>query len=58
RTKSIIEILNNNILLNEDLTEDMYIEGIEHVTREDVIKVAQATVLDTIYILTKGGSES
>lgn len=36
----------------------MYIEGIEHVTREDVIKVAQATVLDTIYILTKGGSES
>ncbi|KIR12029.1 insulinase family protein [Staphylococcus gallinarum] len=58
RAKSIIEILNNNILLNEDLTEDMYIEGIEHVTREDVIKVAQATVLDTIYILTKGGSES
>lgn len=58
RAKSIIEILNNNILLEEDLTEAMYIKGINKVTRQDVVKVAQATILDTIYILTKGGSES
>ncbi|WP_192979563.1 EF-P 5-aminopentanol modification-associated protein YfmF [Staphylococcus succinus] len=58
RPKSIIEILNNNILLEEDMSESSYIGGIQQVSREDVIALAQETILDTIYILTKGGSNS
>lgn len=55
RPKSIIERLNNNLLLESDMTESTYIEGIINVSRDQIIALAQATVLDTIYILTKGG---
>lgn len=55
RPKSIIERLNNNLLLQSDLTEYAYIEGIMNVSRDQIIALAKETVLDTIYILTKGG---
>jgi predicted Zn-dependent peptidase len=57
RPKSIIEILNNNILLDEDMSETSFIEGIQNVSRTDIQQLAQETILDTIYILTKGGND-
>ncbi|WP_436853719.1 EF-P 5-aminopentanol modification-associated protein YfmF [Staphylococcus caeli] len=57
RPKSIIEILNNNILLDTPMSEDDYLSGIQQVTKEDVQQLAQQVTLDTIYILTKGGNE-
>lgn len=57
RPKSMIEILNNNILLDEPMSEESYFEGIQSVTKSDVQQLAQAVVLDTIYILTKGGND-
>ena len=57
RPKSMIEILNNNILLDEPMSEESYLEGIQSVTKSDVQQLAQAVVLDTIYILTKGGND-
>ena len=56
RPKSIIEILNNNILLDEDMSETSFIEGIQNVSRTDIQQLAQETILDTIYILTKGSN--
>ncbi|WP_069995786.1 EF-P 5-aminopentanol modification-associated protein YfmF [Staphylococcus caeli] len=57
RPKSIIEILNNNILLDTPMSEEAYLSGIQHVTKEDVQQLAQKVILDTIYILTKGGND-
>ncbi|PHK48993.1 EF-P 5-aminopentanol modification-associated protein YfmF [Staphylococcus edaphicus] len=57
RPKSIIEILNNNILLDEPMSEESYFDGIQSVTQADVQQFAQNIVLDTIYILTKGGND-
>ncbi|PTI57868.1 peptidase M16, partial [Staphylococcus xylosus] len=57
RAKSIIEIINNNILLDEPMSEESYISGIQNVNKSDIQQLAQATTLDTIYILTKGGDD-
>lgn len=57
RAKSIIEIMNNNILLDEPMSEESYISGIQNVNKSDIQQLAQATTLDTIYILTKGGDD-
>lgn len=57
RAKSIIEIMNNNILLDEPMSEESYISGIQNVNKSDIQQLAQATKLDTIYILTKGGDD-
>lgn len=51
--KGIIEILNMSILLDEVMTNEEYTDGINRVTKEDVVALAQQTELDTIYILTK-----
>ncbi|MEB5783117.1 EF-P 5-aminopentanol modification-associated protein YfmF [Staphylococcus pseudoxylosus] len=57
RAKSIIEIMNNNILLDEPMSEESYISGIQNVKKSNIQQLAQATTLDTIYILTKGGDD-
>ncbi|MEC5300294.1 MULTISPECIES: EF-P 5-aminopentanol modification-associated protein YfmF [Staphylococcus] len=57
RAKSIIEIMNNNILLDEPMSEESYISGIQNVGKLEIQQLAQATTLDTIYILTKGGDD-
>lgn len=57
RAKSIIEIMNNNILLDEPMSEENYISGIQNVNKSDVQQLAQETTLDTIYILTKGDDD-
>ncbi|MCC3754933.1 EF-P 5-aminopentanol modification-associated protein YfmF [Staphylococcus capitis] len=55
RPKSIIELLHNQVLLDKPLSEEEFITAINAVTREDVIKLANKAMLDTIYVLTKGG---
>lgn len=57
RAKSIIEIMNNNILLDEPMSEENYISGIQNVNKSDIQQLAQKTTLDTIYILTKGDDD-
>ncbi|MEJ7480540.1 insulinase family protein, partial [Staphylococcus pasteuri] len=53
RPKSIIEILNNNVLLDEDLTHYIFAQQVQAVTKDDVIQLAQNTQVETIYTLTK-----
>ena len=53
RPKSIIEILNNNVLLEEDLTHDVFAHQVQAVTKDDVVQLAQNTQVETIYTLTK-----
>lgn len=55
RPKSIIELLHNQVLLDKPQSEEEFITAINAVTREDVIKLANKAMLDTIYVLTKGG---
>ncbi|MGW7951984.1 EF-P 5-aminopentanol modification-associated protein YfmF [Staphylococcus xylosus] len=57
RAKSIIEIMNNNILLDEPMSEENYISGIQNVNKSDIQQLAQKSTLDTIYILTKGDDD-
>ena len=52
--KSIIELLHNQVLLDKPQSEEEFITAINAVTR-DVIKLANKAMLDTIYVLTKGG---
>ncbi|PUZ16180.1 EF-P 5-aminopentanol modification-associated protein YfmF [Staphylococcus capitis] len=54
RPKSIIELLHNQVLLDKPQSEEEFITAINAVTREDVIKLANEAMLDTIYVLTKG----
>ncbi|WP_367120763.1 EF-P 5-aminopentanol modification-associated protein YfmF [Staphylococcus capitis] len=55
RPKSIIELLHNQVLLDKPQSEEEFITAINAVTRKDVIKLANEAMLDTIYVLTKGG---
>lgn len=54
RPKSIIEVMQNQLLLEETQTDEGYIQAIMNVTREDVVEMANKALLDTIYVLTKG----
>lgn len=55
RPKSMIELLHNQLLLDEYQSDEDFIKAINQVTKEDVIELANEAVLDTIYVLTKGG---
>ncbi|MGI2315584.1 M16 family metallopeptidase, partial [Staphylococcus cohnii] len=55
RPKRIIEILNNNILLEHDISEEDYIKHIQDVNKSEIIELVKNIELNTIYILTKGG---
>lgn len=57
RPKSIIEIMHNQLLLNRPQSKQEFIKDIQSVTKEQVMKVAREAVLDTIYVLTKGGNK-
>ena len=52
RPKSIIEVMQNQLLLDYEQTDENYI--IQKVTKDDVISMANKAELDTIYVLTKG----
>ncbi|WP_210126130.1 pitrilysin family protein [Staphylococcus sp. GDY8P85P] len=55
RPKSIIEVMQNQLLLECVQTDENYINHIQKVTKEDVVTMANKAKLDTIYALTKGG---
>ena len=55
RPKGIIEVMQNQLLLNQPQSDKEYMELINKVTKEDVVKMANQAYLDTIYVLTKGG---
>src|SRR5699024_815237 len=57
RPKRMIEILNNNILLKNDLSESDYIKHIQNVTKAEIIDLTKHIELNTIYVLTKGGND-
>ncbi|RRJ19217.1 insulinase family protein, partial [Pseudomonas aeruginosa] len=57
RPKSIIEIAHNQILLDEPQSDESFLNEIDKVTKDDITKLANEAVLDTIYVLTKGGNE-
>ncbi|WP_248498886.1 EF-P 5-aminopentanol modification-associated protein YfmF [Staphylococcus haemolyticus] len=54
RPKSIIEVMQNQLLLDYKQTDENYIDHIQKVTKDDVISMANKAELDTIYVLTKG----
>lgn len=54
RPKSIIEVMQNQLLLDYEQTDENYIDHIQKVTKDDVISMANKAELDTIYVLTKG----
>lgn len=54
RPKSIIEVMQNQLLLDYKQTDENYIDHIQKVTKDDVISMANKSELDTIYVLTKG----
>ena len=51
--KGIIEVMQNQLLLNQPQSDKEYMELINKVTKEDVVKMANQAYLDTIYVLTK-----
>lgn len=44
-------------MLDEPQSDEAFLNEIDKVTKEDIIKLANEAVLDTIYVLTKGGNE-
>ncbi len=48
---SMIELLYNHVLVKNSPPFEAYFKGIENVTREEVVKVAQKVAEDTIYFL-------
>ncbi|WAA10775.1 EF-P 5-aminopentanol modification-associated protein YfmF [Fervidibacillus albus] len=50
--RGIIEVLYHNVISHKQLTEQMWLEKIENVTKEDVLAVAEKIQLDAIYFLT------
>ena len=45
--------MQNQLLLNQPQSDKEYMELINKVTKEDVVKMANQAYLDTIYVLTK-----
>jgi predicted Zn-dependent peptidase len=53
--RGITEILYHNIISGQNITLDQWLEEMDKVTKEDIVKVAKKIQLDTIYFLTEGG---
>lgn len=56
RAKSIIELMHNQILLEQPLDNEKFIEKVNQVTKEDIVNLINEAQLDTIYVLKKGGN--
>ncbi|MBL7565386.1 EF-P 5-aminopentanol modification-associated protein YfmF [Staphylococcus saccharolyticus] len=54
KPKSMIELLHNQLLLDQYQSDKDFICLVNNVTKEDVVKLANEAVLDTIYVLMKG----
>lgn len=44
-------------MLDEPQSDESFLNEIDKVTKDDITKLANEAVLDTIYVLTKGGNE-
>ncbi|OZM58632.1 peptidase M16 [Lottiidibacillus patelloidae] len=55
--RGVVEILYHNVIANTDLSIDDMLSGIEKVTKEEVIEVANKIQLDTVYFLRGEGKE-
>lgn len=53
-SRGIVEILYHNIVSGANISLDKWLEEMEKVTKEDIVKVASKIQLDTIYFLTEG----
>lgn len=51
-SRGLVEILYHNIIAQQNLTVDDWLQGVNDVSKEDIIKVAEKIELDTIYFLT------
>ncbi|MGE8204016.1 EF-P 5-aminopentanol modification-associated protein YfmF [Heyndrickxia sp. NPDC080065] len=51
-SRGLVEILYHNVIAQQKLTVNDWIQGIIKVTKQDIIKVAEKIELDTIYFLT------
>jgi predicted Zn-dependent peptidase len=58
-SRGIVEVLYHNIVSKQAIDMETWLEGMDKVTREDIVKVAQKIEADTIYFLTgtEGGSQ-
>lgn len=54
--RGIVEVLYHNVVAHTDITLDNWLEEMDKVTKEDIVKVSSKVELDTIYFLT--GSEA
>lgn len=53
-SRGIVEILYHNIVSDAQISLDDWLEEMEKVTKDDIVKVAAKIQLDTIYFLTEG----
>lgn len=56
--QGIIELLYQQVVGGRDLSPNELIEGINGVTKDDIVRVAQKIELDTVYLLTDGGNSN
>lgn len=54
--RGIVEVLYHNVVAHTDISLDNWLEEMDKVTKEDIVKVSGKVELDTIYFLT--GSEA
>ena len=52
-SRGMVEILYHNIVSNENLSLDHWLEEMEKVTKDEIVNVASKIELDTIYFLTE-----
>ena len=50
-SRGLTEVLYHNVISKTNITDDMWIEGINNTTKEDIVQVAQKIDLDTVYFL-------
>ncbi|MCM3454116.1 insulinase family protein [Heyndrickxia oleronia] len=51
-SRGLVEILYHNVIANQNFTVDDWIQGINKISKQDIIEVAKKIELDTIYFLT------
>ncbi|GIN37463.1 MULTISPECIES: EF-P 5-aminopentanol modification-associated protein YfmF [Heyndrickxia] len=51
-SRGLVEILYHNVIANQNFTVDDWIQGINKISKHDIIDVAKKIELDTIYFLT------
>ncbi|MEC1377574.1 pitrilysin family protein [Heyndrickxia oleronia] len=51
-SRGLVEILYHNVIANQNFTVDDWIQGINKISKQDIIDVAKKIELDTIYFLT------